>query len=114
MRIFFFMICVFLVVSCSKEDNIPVTVVELNIEANQELRYYLGNRPTEGGYSIAKQAKSYRFSEILMDEELGGLTYVYLPKQDFRGTDIVEINLKMSSGNQDFNQQLIVLRITIE
>ncbi|MEZ4808850.1 MAG: hypothetical protein R2819_00705 [Allomuricauda sp.] len=114
MRLFFFMICVLLVVSCNNENDIPVTVVELNITPSQELRHFLGNRPVEGGYSITKQAKSYSTSEILMDDELGGLAYVFIPEQDYQGIEIVEITLRTSIGNGDFTEYLTRLRIHVE
>ncbi|MFD2098309.1 hypothetical protein [Flagellimonas iocasae] len=114
MRIFTYIICILLFVSCDGEVEIPVTIIELDVNVNQELRYYLGNNPVEGGYTITKQPKAYSSSEILLDEELGGPTYFYLPKRDFKGLDIVEITLKTSTGNQDFNKELIVLRITVK
>ncbi|WP_190809066.1 hypothetical protein [Flagellimonas sp. S3867] len=114
MRLFFFITIIFLVVSCDNEEDIPVTVVEIKTKSNQELYHYLGNLPVEGGYSITRQARSHLMSEILYDGVRGGLFFVYIPKKDFKGLDIVEITWRISPGNQDYSKSLTVLRITVE
>ena len=114
MRSALFLTFLLVFLSCQGEDDIPVTVLELNVKPNQELRHFLGNRPVEGGYSITKQVKSYSTSEILMDDELGGLAYVFIPKQDYQGIEIVEITLRTSIGNGDFTEYLTRLRIHVE
>ncbi|MEX0315753.1 MAG: hypothetical protein AB3N18_16365 [Allomuricauda sp.] len=109
-----FLLALLLLTSCDKSENIPVTTVELVVEANNELRHFLGNNPIEGGYSITKQAKSYVTSEIRTDEISGELQYIYAPENDFIGLEIVEITLRTSPGNDKFTKSLIVLQISVE
>lgn len=105
---------IFFFFCCSNKDELPSLVVELTGSVSEEFNFNLGNQPTEGGYSITKQSKFHKTSEIMVDDDTGGLVYLYIPKDDFKGQEIVEITSRTSQGDDSFRSYLIVLRITVQ
>lgn len=91
-------LCSFLI-SC-KEDmdsDLESDVIRVTLEGTELYQYEIADVvPVEGGYEIRKQAENYQISEMDWGE------YQYQAKEGFRGTERVEIVLKMSSGVDNF------------
>ena len=104
MPIFFYSIIVILLnIGCKSEQitmqNYTVKK-EVFLDINQEFIYELGTGvANEGGYSIKTQAKKFEKSEVQLNY-IGGLKqqYIYTPKFNFVGDDLVILQNCISIG----------------
>ncbi len=91
---------VFLLFSCSHKDIIQDFMeIKASINSADTYEYELSKGiPTEGGYSIHSDAKNADRSEIIF---AGGMKYIYVPKNGFKGIDEVIIRNCISAGGPD-------------
>lgn len=90
-----------------KSENITMqeydVVEEVYLDINQEFVYELGTGISiEGGYSIKTQASNFKISEIQLIN-IGGLKqqYIYHPKTNYNGDDVVILQNCISIGSAD-------------
>ena len=93
-----------------------VLEIEVNLNINETYTYDLGNIPSEGGYSIHKQARNFAESEIQINSNASFLVqYIYKPTNNFEGYDSVELLNCISAGGKGCIQtQLIKLNFHIQ
>jgi len=105
MRTFFVLVGLSLFsIGCSDVEPEYELVSDVSLLVNQEYVELLYNGiSSERGYSIVEQAKNYSVSEIryVARPSSAEVQFIYKPKEDFIGKDIVVIKNCISAAGSD-------------
>ncbi len=110
---------IFTMMACKNNQNSEgksekTDKITLEVPAGKMLRYRLATgMSTEGGFTIASQAKNHTISKIKWNNDTKQLEYIYLPKEGFTGQDQVKIKEVISIGDTKNNTER-VMDITID
>ena len=99
---------------CSTADVNEDVVKEKTVQISKSgtFEFFLASGiPIEGGFSISQQAEHFLVSEIQSRES--GLYYVYVPEENFSGTDVVKILSESSNGAEIYAESTTVLTIKV-
>jgi len=103
-----------LTISCSKEDGDINLTKEIRINLSNDLSYsyFLGSFEEDESPEITNQALHYEYSDLLRNEETGGVTYRYKPLAEFVGEDYVEILSEKIIDEENDKKQITTLKLT--
>ena len=108
--------CLLVSQSCKKESKIEETNQVINhvLQVNQSYLLDLGSFGFEEGASIIRQASHFSTSELNRND-IGKITYIYIPTTNFAGTDEVEIRSARGSDGASPCDKIIntTIRFTI-
>jgi hypothetical protein len=109
----FFISTLVIIQGCAENDSVEkiTNTIYVNMASNDTYEYDLGSFGDEEGASITKQASFFRISEIEQSMTDSKTNYIYLPKQDYVGTDEVEIKTARGSDGASANTDIAYVRI---
>ena len=115
MKKIFFLLLIVLTVSCSKEEDNTIyktKEVRINLSNNLSYFYYLGNFEETEVPEITDQAQHFEHSDLLRNEETGGVSYRYKPLSEFVGEDYVEVLSEKIIDAENDKKQITTLKLT--
>ncbi len=92
-NVFFILIAIGIVISCSKDDDVTTNVVEITINLSNtlEYNYWVGNYSEDDIVEILSQASHFEISELFRSTSGSSVSYKYKPQSGYVGEDFVEI-----------------------
>lgn len=115
-KILIFFTVIGLLISCSKEeDNTVYKTQEIRINLSNDLiyYYYIGKFEEEDvGPEITNQAQHFEYSDLLIYEDTGTVSYRYKPLSEYVGEDYVEILSEQIIDTETAQKQITTIKLT--
>lgn len=97
--------------SCKEEED---TTDYLTVTSGDTLRYYAGSLGDEEGAGVITEPKHAKYQELLRTTDFSGIEYLYVPKDNYEGTDFVVIETRRGSDGASENTDIETIELNIK